>query len=354
MPNPRYSNTSDARLTGRAGKFAQLAQMQEQDLRQQQVDQQSQAQMLAQLQGLYGLGQEAQMSPLKMQALQAQTEAQNFQNQWAQPNAMQAYNTNQAALDQAPERLRGMKGQNDAQAFSNAWAQPNMQQQYATGKSNLDSAAIQQDLARQHAAWFDTQQQQDYAKNSGAIQGQGLQNDAQAFQNRWAQAEAQLKHRIGSAQADVLETKSPTLSPQFGYLPLEAQQAELDRVYPELKAKHAIEAQKKQAAMDAGIAADKAQQAGQGIVTHPTGQTAADIGANLGSQLESSIGRQFLNVPAGIYNTAGSAADFLANLVGLPLETPRMLGPGDIYYDYMKQGKTPPESMLVPNKRKTK
>jgi len=91
MPNPRYYQDEPAKKEKR---LAQYAQFQEGQQRQQALDQRSQAGMMEQLQQMYGLQQQQQIDPLRMQALRASTEAQGlqneqqrFQNQWAQPNA---------------------------------------------------------------------------------------------------------------------------------------------------------------------------------------------------------------------------------------------------------------------------
>lgn len=181
---------SEPRLSPRDKRAARLALMQETDQRQQQIDTQSQAAMLQQLGQLYGLQQQAERSPLELQALrqanetaqyglerqrqldpvqlkalQAQTEAAAFQHQWAQPRAMQEFNMNQANLDMAPEKLRAQQLANTAQDFSNQWAQPQAMLDDATKRAALESEAVRRRLLQQQSDWFDTQQQQEYAKN---------------------------------------------------------------------------------------------------------------------------------------------------------------------------------------------
>jgi hypothetical protein len=152
MPNPRYSQREPSR---REQKLNEYSQFQEGAQRQQALDANSQASMMQQLAQMYGLQQQSQMDPLRMEQLRASTEAQDlaneqqrFQNDWAQPNAMQGYDMNAAKLAQMPEVNRGMALQNDAQAFQNQWAQPNAMAAYdlaqaqARGLAERTSGAI--------------------------------------------------------------------------------------------------------------------------------------------------------------------------------------------------------------------
>lgn len=70
---------------------------------------------------------------------------------------------------------------------------------------------------------------------------------------------------------------------------------------------------------------------------------AAAAGAAMTAGLRKNMGRDFLNLPANLYNTVAPGTDFLLGLLGLESwAAPRMRGPGDIYYDYLSQGKSSP------------
>src|SRR5438552_1513309 len=77
MPKQQY-------ISPREQRSADYKNFQEDSQRQQQLDTQSQAQMLQMLHGLYGLQQQQQMTPLQMQALQAEIQNRGYEGQQKQ------------------------------------------------------------------------------------------------------------------------------------------------------------------------------------------------------------------------------------------------------------------------------
>lgn len=78
---PRYS--IEPRQSPREKKQAQMQNFAEQDLRQQQLDQGQQAQLMNQLSSIYGLQQQAQLAPLHQQQLQADILSKQYETQMA-------------------------------------------------------------------------------------------------------------------------------------------------------------------------------------------------------------------------------------------------------------------------------
>lgn len=103
--NPRYYDPQPQ--SPQQQRFDRFQQLQEGQQRQQQLDQSAQQSMLQQLQQLYDMQQNQVMQPDKIAAMQAATQSQALQNQhnqfeqqWAQPNAMRQDELQRAQIRQ--------------------------------------------------------------------------------------------------------------------------------------------------------------------------------------------------------------------------------------------------------------